>query len=266
MRTPGRRNIENLKWYVILSCLLIGFSVLSYFVQIVIFHRTEDTFFYMLQDIAFVPIQVLLVTFIIARLLSEREKLTRLKKLNMLIGAFYSEVGTHLMKYCSSFCFDLPALAPHLLVTDSWTNRDFAAAMGQIRAVDPKIDSTKGDLAELKGFLAKKRDFLLTLLANPNLLDHERFTNLLWAVFHLMEELSSRNVLEGLPKTDYDHLAGDISRAYTQLLCEWLFYVEHLRRDYPYLFSLAVRMNPMDENASPIVLGVINHSPVKDRK
>lgn len=245
--------MEGLKWYVVLSCLLIGLSVAAYFIQIVIFHRPEDTFFYMLQDIAFVPVQVLLVTFIIARLLNEREKRTLLKKLNMLIGAFYSEVGTHLMKSCSNFSSDLSELAPHLLVADSWTHKNFASAMKQIRTVDPRIDSGRNDLKELRRFLEVKRGFLLGLLANPNLLDHETFTDLLWAVFHLMEELSSRPVLEGLPKTDYDHLTGDINRAYTQLLSEWLSYMEHLKGDYPYLFSLALRTNPMDAKASPIV-------------
>jgi hypothetical protein len=245
--------MESRKWYIVLSSLLIGFSVVSYVIQIAIFHRAEDTFFYMLQEIAFVPIQVLLVTFIIARLLSEREKRTLLKKLNMLIGAFYSEVGTHLMKYCSSFSFDLSDLAPHLLVTGSWTHKDFVAAMRQIHIVDPKIDSRRNDLKELKRFLEDKRVFLLSLLANPNLLDHDTFTDLLWAVFHLLEELSSRPVLEGLPETDYNHLTGDINRAYRQLLSEWLSYMEHLKGDYPYLFSLAVRLNPMDASASPVI-------------
>jgi len=249
----GKRNTENLKWYVVLSCFLIGLSVASYFIQIVIFRRPEDTFFYMLQDIAFVPIQVLLVTFIIARLLTEREKRALLKKLNMLIGAFYSEVGTHLMKYCSNFSSDLSELAPHLLVTDSWTHKDFVSAMKHIHTVDPRIDSRRNDLKELKRFLEDKRGFLLGLLANPNLLDHETFTDLLWAVFHLLEELASRPVLEGLPQTDYQHLTGDINRAYTQLLSEWLSYMEHLKGDYPYLFSLALRTNPMDAHASPIV-------------
>lgn len=253
MHILGKRNIETLKWYVVLSCLLIGFSVVSYAIQIAIFHRAEDTFFYMLQDIAFVPIQILLVTFIIARLLTEREKRALLKKLNMLIGAFYSEVGTSLMKYCSSFSSDLSDLAPHLLITASWTHTDFVYAVRRIRAINPKIDSRRNDLKELKRFLEDKRGFLLNLLANPNLLDHDTFTDLLWAVFHLLEELSSRPVLEGLPETDYNHLTGDINRAYTQLLSEWLSYMEHLKGDYPYLFSLAVRLNPMDASASPIV-------------
>ena len=253
MNMLGKRNKESLKWYIILSCLLISFSVVSYVIQIAIFHRAEDTFFYMLQDIAFVPIQVLLVTFIIARLLNEREKRTLLKKLNMLIGAFYSEVGTYLMKYCSQFSSDLSGLAPHLLVADSWTHKDFTSAMKQIHTADPRIDSRRNDLKELKRFLEQKRGFLLSLLANPNLLEHDTFTDLLWAVFHLLGELSSRPVLEGLPETDYDHLTGDINRAYTRLLSQWLSYMEHLKGDYPYLFSLAIRTNPMDIHASPIV-------------
>jgi len=84
-------------------------------------------------------------------------------------------------------------------------------------------------------------------------MEHDVFTDLLWAVFHLVEELSVRESFEGLPKTDYDHLSGDIRRAFSQVLVEWLSYMKHLRNDYPYLFSLAVRMNPMDLNANPVV-------------
>ncbi len=253
MHIFSKRKLESLKWYVVLSVLLISLSVASYFIQIVLFRRPEDTFFYMLQDVAFVPIQVLLVTFIIARLLNEREKRALLKKLNMLIGAFYSEVGTPLMKYCSGFSSDLSELAPPLLVADTWTHKDFASAMKQIRTVDPKIDSRRNDLKELKMFLEARRAFLLSLLANPNLLEHDTFTDLLWAVFHLLGELSARPALEGLPLTDYEHLTGDINRAYTQLLSGWLSYMEHMKEDYPYLFSLALRTNPMDAHASPIV-------------
>jgi len=245
--------MKKLRWYLLLGLSLTALSLVFYLIQIALFHRTEDTFFYMLQDVAFVPIQVLLVTFIIARLLSEREKRALMKKLNMLIGAFYSEVGTSLIKYCSNFSSDLSELTPHLLITAKWTQKDFSTAARLVPASDPKLDSRKDDLKKLKDFLEGKRDFLLGLLANPNLLEHDAFTDLLWAVFHLSEELSARNTLEGLPRTDYDHLSGDIKRAYALLLSEWLIYMKHLREDYPYLFSLAVRMNPLDVNASSVV-------------
>jgi len=248
-----RKNAEQLRWYLILTGLLITASVISYLIQITIFHKTEDTLFYLLQDIAFVPIQVLLVTFILARLLNEREKRALLKKLNMLIGAFYSEVGTSLIRDLSLFSSAFSELSPHLLVRTSWTRKDFVKALSFMETFDPGLDSRKNDMTELKGFLDGKRNFLLGLLANPNLLEHETFTDLLWAVLHLSEELSARPRLEGLPEEDYRHLSGDMKRAYVQLLSRWLAYLSHLKEDYPYLFSLAVRTNPMDAGASPVV-------------
>ena len=99
----------------------------------------------------------------------------------------------------------------------------------------------------------KKRDFLLRLLENPTLLEHEAFTDLLRAVFHLTEELQSRQSGIELPPNDYMHLAGDIKRVYSLLVQQWLDYMKYLKVNYPYLFSLAMRTNPFDQEASPVV-------------
>jgi hypothetical protein len=37
------------------------------------------------------------------------------------------------------------------------------------------------------------------------------------------------------------------------LVTEWLSYMRHLSDSYPYLFSLAMRTNPFDPQASPEV-------------
>ncbi len=245
--------MKQIRWYLFLTAALVGISAAFYLIQIAIFHKTEDTFFYMLQDIAFVPVQVLLVTLFLNQLLTMREKRVLLKKLNMLIGTFYIEVGTDLMKQLYQFGSDLSAVRQGMLVSGKWTDRDFITAQTAVKDAHYGIDSRTGDLSELKSFLAEKRTFLLSLLANPNLLEHDAFTDLLWAVFHLVEELAARQEFANLPKSDFDHLSGDIKRAYSQLLVEWLSYMKHLKKDYPYLFSLAVRMNPMDVNANPVV-------------
>ena len=106
------------------------------------------------------------------------------------------------------------------------------------------------NLSQLQKFIVDKRAFLLRLLENPNLLEHQSFTELLWAVFHLAEELSHRKDVTNLPDRDYEHLGGDIKRAYQLLIREWLAHMEHLKNDYPYLFSLAMRTNPFDPEAS----------------
>jgi hypothetical protein len=82
--------------------------------------------------------------------------------------------------------------------------------------------------------MLKEKGFLLNLLGNSNLLEHETFTELLWAVFHLAEELASRNDVSSLPANDYEHLVGDIKRVHVLLLAQWLAYMEHLQVDYPY--------------------------------
>ena len=92
---------------------------------------------------------------------------------------------------------------------------------------------------------------MLSLLQNSNLLEHESFSDLLWSVFHLAEELEAREDIENLSSADCNHIAYDIKRAYVLLISEWLNYMNHLRTDYPYLFSLAIRMNPFDPDAVP---------------
>ena len=55
--------------------------------------------------------------------------------------------------------------------------------------------------------------------------------------FHLMEELEKREDVKHLPPTDYQHLSGDTVRVYSLMTQEWLQYMEHLKNNYPYLFS-----------------------------
>jgi hypothetical protein len=45
------------------------------------------------------------------------------------------------------------------------------------------------------------------------------------------------------------HLNGDVERVYGLLISEWIMYMEHLMNNYPYLFSLAMRVNPFDPHA-----------------
>lgn len=235
---------------ILFGVSLILLSVFFYALHYVIFRDAYHIFLYLIGDIAFVFIEVLLVTLIIHQLLSEREKRSMLKKLNMVIGAFFSEVGTPLLKYFRGFDADSEEICKNLILRQDWSPQQFAKVQTILNNHSYRIDSRTGDLESLRVFIIAKRQFLLRLLENPNLLEHERFSELLWAVFHLSEELSHRVRVTGLPAADYEHLNGDIKRVYQLLVREWFFYMEHLKGAYPYLFSLAVRTNPFDPNAS----------------
>jgi hypothetical protein len=85
------------------------------------------------------------------------------------------------------------------------------------------------------------------------LVEHEGFSEALLAVFHLHDELNCRKDFTSLPDSDRNHLMGDMNRAYGLLVEQWLIYLEHLQDQYPYIFSLAVRKNPFNPDADPVV-------------
>lgn len=240
-------------WQVGLGIIMILLSALFYETHYLIFRDAHHIFLYLLGDIAFVFVEVLLVTIVIHSMLASREKRALIHKLNMVIGAFYSEVGTKLMRYFCIFDKCSHDIGKELIIRKEWPDKHFDEIRKNIAFYTCPIDPKKGDLAELRSFLVSKRDFMLRLLENPNLLEHETFTDLLWAVFHLTEELENRTSFIDLPQTDHDHIAGDIKRAYALLITEWLAYMKHLKTDYPYLFSLALRTNPFDPSASVTV-------------
>jgi hypothetical protein len=245
--------MNNLRRQVLFGILLLIVSAAFYFLQVRLFHAERDTLFYILQDLAFLPIQVLLVSIFVDQVLRIHEKMAMLNKLNMVIGAFFSEVGTVLLKSFSGFDGNFEQIRGKMIVTSAWNDKAFREVSREAAGLPYRMDLTREDLMELRATMIGKRDFLLRLLENQNLLEHDTFTNLLWAVFHLSEELQAREDLAQLTTTDRSHMAEDMKRAYALLIVEWLAYMKHLKKEYPYLFSLAVRTNPFDPAASPAV-------------
>jgi len=245
--------MKNWRWQVLLSVGLVLLTVGLYGLHFFIFRDAHHIFIYLLGDIAFLPVEVLFVTLIINQLLSNRDKRVKLKKLNMVIGTFFSEAGGELLRLFLRFEKNDAALKAVVLHDRHWADRDFKALQLRLAGYNYVIDAGRGSLPELKTFLVSRRAFLLSLLGNPNLLEHDKFTDLLWSVFHLTDELVYREDFAGLPAADLQHLAQDLRRAFHLLVLEWLAYMQHLKRAYPYLFSLDIRTNPFDPDASPIV-------------
>jgi hypothetical protein len=185
--------------------------------------------------------------------LNRRESEERRKKLNMIVGLFFTEAGTRLLQYLVEADPASGERRSHLIIRPSWNSREFAEAGKSLAAKPFMVETSAIPLDELKAFLGEKADLLVGLMENPYTLEHESFTDLIIATLHLKEELESRESYAGLPPTDYEHLAGDLSRVYGHLVRQWLSYMEHLKGAYPFLFSLAVRKNPFDPDASVVV-------------
>lgn len=242
------------KVFLILAAVFLAASALFYYIHYLIFHDPHHIFIYLLGDLAFLPLEVFLVVIVIERILTRREKQAMLYKLNMVIGAFFSEVGNQLLSRLLGHFDNREEISRNLNVNADWTAKDFKRADAFAYHLKIDLDVRKLDLEGLKKFLAQKRLYLLTLLENPSLLEHDRFTDLLWAATHLDEELEARPSLKDLPESDLEHLAVDIQRMYDHLASEWLDYVQHLKSSYPFLYSLVLRTHPFQEHPSPVIV------------
>lgn len=244
---------EDTRWKLTAGIGLLAVSLVMYIVHYLLFHDTHQIFLYFVGDIAFIPIEVLLVTFIIDQMLESREKQQRMEKLNMVIGTFFSTAVTPLLGLLvrADPCID--TLRQRLVVRDSWRKSNFADMKEVMQKYSCGVETDRIDLDAARGFLLKNEEFMLMLVENPMVFEHESFTDLILAISHLTEELKARDRLSGLPKDDTDHLAIDFRRVYSRLIPEWLRYMEYLQAHYPYLFHLAMRKNPFDISASVVI-------------
>jgi len=239
--------------FLLAAAFFLAASALFYYIHYLIFGDPHHIFIYLLGDFSFLPLEVFLVVIVIERILTRREKQAMLYKLNMVIGAFFSEIGNHLLADLIKKFDNREEISRNMNVAADWTPRDFKRADAFAYNLKIDLDIHKIDLEKLKAFLSQKRMYLLTLLENPNLLEHDRFTDLLWATTHLDEELEARPSLKDLPESDLEHLSVDIERMYDHLASEWLDYVQHLKATYPFLFSLILRTHPFQEKPSALV-------------
>lgn len=243
--------MRKFSWYYWVAILLVILSIAIYIIHFLIFRDVHHIFIYMIGDLAFLPIEVLLVILVIHRLLTEREKRMRLEKLNMVIDAFFSEVGTDLLRSFKKVDHNISQLKKYFVVKPDTSDRGFMEIREILDGYQPDVTCSAADLEELKAFLLEKRDFMLRLLENPHLLENELFTDMLKSIFHLMEELVNRENLGKVTGLDMEHICGDVKRASIFLIRQWIEYMMHLKNSYPYLYSLAVRLNPFDPDASP---------------
>ncbi len=245
-----------LRWEIKLGIFLVLTSITIYAIKLTVLNNLESTENYIFNSLGFLPVNVLLVTIVLNSLLSVRARREKLEKLSVVIGTFFSEVGTALLTLFSNHDPGIGAIKNDLVVTSDWEPEEFDRVDAKLRTYRCAVDVDEIDLVALRDFLKQKRDFLLRMLENPVMLEHESFTEVLRATFHLAEELEHRPALTGLPESDRQHLAGDINRVYGLLVCQWLEYMAYMKRNYPYLFSLAMRTNPFDETATPVVRGL----------
>jgi len=246
--------MKRFQWSILLGLGLISSSAMLYTLHHFFFGDLRFIFFAGLASLAFAPIQGLVVTLIVAELFVMMSRRSKMQKMNMVIGAFFSELGTELLRFL--YFADPQAAELRQTVENSGdlSAAELKSLLKKLSEYPFKVTLERGNLAALRDILVSRRDFMVRLLENPSLLENEQFTDLLWAVFHMTEELAARKDLESVPDSDLDHIRGDMTRSYRNLFSEWLRYMKHLHDQYPFLYSFAMRTSPIEpENQVEVV-------------
>jgi len=241
--------MSNRRWRLWLALGLAAIAVVLFIVHYLIFRDPHHLGIFTLHDLAFLPLEVLLVTLVLHALLEHRRHAELMRKLNMVISAFFSEIGVDVLERLAALDVDRERLERSFKIDKSWDDNRLKKAAAEAASMGFDLKPTRESIREMCGFLNDKRRFLLGLLENQNLLENERFTDVLWAVFHLGDELSRRRDIDSLPESDVAHIAADMERAYGRMISEWFEHLRHLKDRYPYLYSLSVRSNPLDSES-----------------
>lgn len=233
----------------LLTFFLVFSSFVLYYFHFLIFKDIKHIFIYLIGDIAFLPIYILLVSLVFNKLLELREKKNTFRKLNMIIGVFFSEFGKELVKSLSERDNNFSQIKDLFNDKINFETKNFKTTLLKIKKYQGSLTINSDDLTYLKDILTNNEEILLNIIKTPVLLEHELFSELLMATFHLEEELKYRKKLNNLGKEDKAHIVLDINRVYSLILLQFAIYIEHLKNHYPYLYSFTLRTNPFDSNA-----------------
>ena len=249
---------ERLSWKVKFSIVMVVLIIIIYGSNYLVLGDAEHIISYIWTHLGFIPVDILVVAFLLDEIIEKKEKEAMLEKLDMLMSTFFSEVGNDLISQLS-IVNKYKTNTENLKEIKNWNQNDYENKLEELKnsTVDFSADISHEEreefLENLRTLLAGKREFIINLINNPNLLEKEEFTGLINAILHLDEELEHRKDLALVNDTDFGHLNGDMQRVYAKLVYEWVYYLKYLDKHYPYMIALIIRTNPFDKDASVYV-------------
>ncbi len=233
-----------MRWEVKISILLLLSSIVFYVINYLTFHDTTFIEKYILVQLGFLPISVLLVSIVLNSLMARRQRAERIEKLNIVIGSFFAEVGKDLLRYLSKYDENIHELIEDVVNVEEFGDGEFEELKEKIISREYSIRIERMNLYELRKFLLDNKEFAVNLLDNPTLMEHERFTDLLWNLLHVTEELRRVINFDSLSAEDEEDIKKDIELLYGLLAYEWVNYLQYLRHSYPHIFTYEAKTNP----------------------
>lgn len=232
--------MKNIKHYLLISFILVLLSFMMFLLHYLVFGQLENTIYYSLMSLCFIPINTLAVTLVFDKLVERQAKRERLSKLNMLVGLFFSEIGFGLLK--------LIVAADSKIYSLNLDFSDLKTSDIKLRNYEHNLNFDNINYSELKKLILESKNIISSLISNESVLEHETFADLLMALMHLRDEIIFVKHKKYLTEEDRIHMEGDLIRVYKALTIQWIGFLSHLKQYYPYQYSGAIKFNPFTLN------------------
>ena len=178
-----------------LILLLLCASALLYAIHYLIFRDLHHLAIFGLHELAFVPLEVILVTLGLDQLVEKTHREEARSKVSIIETLYFNESGGTMLRYLTSFDPDAARLRELLQVTEDWHSSDFRQAIRQLKSYPFLLDLDRIDFFGLHYHLSQRHEYYRSMLENPALTQSEAFTEMIMKIYLLWEELDGRTNL-----------------------------------------------------------------------
>lgn len=227
-----------------LILLLLCASALLYAIHYLIFRDLHHLAIFGLHELAFVPLEVILVTLGLDQLVEKTHREEAGSKVSIIETLYFNESGGTMLRYLTSFDPDAARLRELLQVTEDWHSSDFRQAIRQLKSYPFLLDLDRIDFFGLHYHLSQRHEYYRSMLENPALTQSEAFTEMIMKIYLLWEELDGRTNLYQLPEKDRNYLAELLHEIYRELTEYWLDNVYNHSIHNRFRLHRAVESNP----------------------
>ncbi len=227
-----------------LILLLLCASALLYAIHYLIFRDLHHLAIFGLHELAFVPLEVILVTLGLDQLVEKTHREEARSKVSIIETLYFNESGSTMLRYLTSFDPDAARLRELLQVTQDWRSSDFRQAIRQLKSYPFLLDLERIDFFGLHYHLSQRHEYYRSMLENPALTQSEAFTEMIMKIYLLWEELDGRTNLYQLPEKDRSYLAELLHEIYRELTEYWLDNVYNHSIHNRFRLHRAIESNP----------------------
>ena len=123
---------EHKRWKIKFSLLMVVLIIIIYGSNYLVLGDAEHIISYIWTHLGFIPVDILVVAFLLDEIIERKEKEAMLEKLDMLMSTFFSEVGNELISQLSAVN-KYNVNTENLKSIKNWDQKDFENKLAELK-------------------------------------------------------------------------------------------------------------------------------------